>query len=137
MAIGFTGTQRGMTDAQHISFEAGLRFMLDVSDRIFRHGDCIGADAEAHEIAVKLGYQVVIHPPVDPKKRAWCKGAIRIAVPKPYIERNHDIVDETHILMATPGEDVEQLRSGTWATIRYARKKGRKLLIIGPEGTPL
>jgi len=135
MKVGFTGTQRGMSEFQRISFEAGLRFMFE-PDSEFHHGDCIGADEQAQSIAMRLGFIIHIYPPIDPKKRAFCNGP-HIMVPKPYLERNHDIVDATDILIATPGEAIEQLRSGTWATIRYARKKNRKLLIIGPAGEPL
>lgn len=132
MKIGFTGTQRGMTIAQIQSFEAGLRLVFEPGAE-FHHGDCIGADAEAYTIAVGLGFKIVIHPPIDPKKRAWCR-ADDIRQPKPYLDRNHDIVDATDFLIATPGEEAEQLRSGTWATVRYARKIGRKVLIIKPSG---
>ena len=30
----------------------------------------------------------------------------------------------------------EELRSGTWMTIRYAKKIGKKLVIIWPNGEP-
>ncbi len=136
MKIGFTGTQRGMSEAQRISFEAGLRLMFEGLSDEFHHGDCIGADAQAHTIAEKIGFIMVLHPPIDPKKQAHCEGDFS-RKPKPYIERNHDIVDETELLIATPGEPTEQLRSGTWATIRYARKLRRRLVIIGPEGNPI
>lgn len=135
MKIGFTGTQRGMTGPQTTSFSAALLFAR-LSDSEFHHGDCIGADAEAHEIAAGLGFKVILHPPVKPDKRAWCQAQIILPM-KDYLARNRDIVDATELLIAIPGEAIEQLRSGTWSTIRYARKIGRKLLIIGPEGLPL
>jgi len=46
-------------------------------------------------------------------------------------------VDETEWLWAIPGEFKEVLRSGTWSTIRYARKKGKKVLIIWPDGSSI
>lgn len=138
MKIGFTGTQRGMTKEQLISFEAGLRFVMDGDDTDeFHHGDCIGADAQAHMVAFGLKFRIIVHPPIIDKKRAFCKGYSEIRIQKPYFDRNHDIVDQTEILIATPGEAEEQLRSGTWATIRYARKKGGHPVIIGPDGIPL
>jgi hypothetical protein len=54
--------------------------------------------------------------------------------PKPYLVRNHDMVDQSEFLIGTPGEEQEVLRSGTWATIRYARKLKRPILIILPKG---
>jgi hypothetical protein len=54
---------------------------------------------------------------------------------KPYLVRNHEIVDDSQVLIAAPKEFTEQLRSGTWATIRYARKIGRTVRIVFPDGS--
>lgn len=51
---------------------------------------------------------------------------------KPPLKRNYDIVDACDILLAAPRTLTEELRSGTWATIRYARKTGKKYLILAP-----
>jgi len=109
--------------------------------REFHHGDCIHADAEAHDIAYGIGYAVVIHPPDNDSKRAF-KGVIcgKILLPratvlpaKPYLDRNRDIVAAVSRMLACPKEREEQLRSGTWATVRYARKAGNLYRIIYPE----
>jgi hypothetical protein len=55
--------------------------------------------------------------------------------PKKYVERDHDIVDETDMMISFPPTNKEILRSGTWTTIRYARKKKKKLYIIYPDGS--
>ena len=34
-------------------------------------------------------------------------------------------------------QSIEQLRSGTWATVRHARKLKRPIVIINPDGTLL
>lgn len=57
--------------------------------------------------------------------------------PAPYIVRDHAIVDEVQFLIGCPRKDIEELRSGTWATIRYARKQRRNLnciILIYPDG---
>ena len=41
----------------------------------------------------------------------------------------------TDTLVAAPKEDEEVVRSGTWATVRYARKAGRVVLVVRPDGT--
>jgi hypothetical protein len=144
-SVGFTGTQRGMTAEQktrvlfHLIADAqnGRRFT------VARHGDCVGADSDFHHIIcgrLQINDKIVIHPPEDPSRRAFmdrvlyrCK--VEVLAPKPYIVRNHDIVDASDFVIATPGEREEQLRSGTWATIRYAKSRGTPLRIIYPDGT--
>lgn len=56
---------------------------------------------------------------------------------KPPLIRNHDIVNNVELMIACPFETTEQLRSGTWATIRYTRKQKKHLIIIWPDGTYL
>lgn len=122
MKLGFTGTRTGMTDRQKQELHAFLSGTDIWGVEGLHHGDCVGADAEAHEIAKSLSIYVVVHPPIDPKFRAWCVGD-EMRDEKPYIERNHDIVDETGYLFVAPRTEKEQVRSGTWATYRYADKQ--------------
>ena len=128
--IGFTGTQRGMTERQRQALSCALD---ELHATALHHGDCIGADAQAHDVAVAMGCEIVIHPPVTETKRAW-KLAARIHAPKTYLARNKDIVRATEMLVATPAEDIEHLRSGTWSTVRFARKIGRVVWVILPNG---
>ena len=53
---------------------------------------------------------------------------------KRYLERNRDIVDACDILIACPRTLKEELRSGTWATVRYARKVGKPVAILWNNG---
>lgn len=55
--------------------------------------------------------------------------------PRPPLERNRDVVDASDVLLACPGGMAEEQRSGTWATIRYARKAGKPVVIVWPDGT--
>lgn len=71
MKVGFTGTQLGMTGFQ---IEELTKLLMATTITQFHHGDCIGADEQAHEIAKALGIPVAIHPPINPSKRAFCKG---------------------------------------------------------------
>ncbi len=133
--IGFTGTQLGMSEFQKLRlFDVLSRFFQDGS-RIFHHGDCIGADDEAHEIAYSLNYLIVVHPPINDIKRAFCgkncnNYRVSVLQPKEYLERNTDIVKAADILIAAPKSKKEVWRSGTWSTVRKARKLGKKVIII-------
>jgi hypothetical protein len=127
MRIGFTGTRKGMNikQLQNLYKALSQQFALE-----FHHGDCFGADQEAHVIARLLGYEVWIHPPIDDTFRAFCKSD-KILPAKPYLERNHDIVNSVDLLIAAP-DGPEMLRSGTWATIRFAKETKTQLFILAP-----
>lgn len=129
--LGYSGTSKGMTAEQ----KAALREILNEADGELHHGDCIGGDAEAHEIALDCGLLPILHPPTNTSKRAWCESPAHLIRPeRPYLTRNRDIVDETIALIAAPAEFDEQPRGGTWYTVRYARKRGRPIALILPDG---
>lgn len=129
--LGITGTQQGATLRQLRAFEAFLN-----AHRVTEahHGDCIGFDAEAHWLFRIHDIKIVLHPPSNDTKRAFCRGGTIVPWAKPYLERNKDIVNATDILVAAPKGFEEELRSGTWTTIRYARKQRREIHIIFPDG---
>lgn len=127
--FGFTGTRYGMTTAQR----GALMVFLSGGSGEFHHGDCMGADAEAHDIAYDLGYVIVGHPPSTGGWRAG-KNCTVLLPEKPYLARNRDIVDATIALIAAPQLSDEQSRGGTWSTVRYARKRGKPVVIIHPDG---
>lgn len=137
MTLGFTGTSRGMTLKQTNTVRA---LMNTLGVTVLHHGDCVGADAQAHAIATVAvePAEVVIHPPSDNKLRAFCSSPM-ICPPKPYLKRNRDIVAEgVDGLIAAPKDFVQpaSLRGqGTWTTIGYARQAGRKIWIVFPDGT--
>lgn len=135
MDVGFTGTQRGMTPHQMAVVRDILRTL---GGGEFHHGDCIGADSQAHDIALDCGYLPILHPPNDPKKRAWREVPSHLMrSERAYLVRNRHIVDETKWLIAAPGEPEEQLRSGTWSTVRYAKRRGKKIALVLPNGRVL
>jgi hypothetical protein len=129
--VGFTGTQSGMTEQQY-KIVSGLLRQLKPTHA--HHGDCVGADADFHNIcrSMQTKIQMVGHPPIKKNKRANCEFDI-LRETKEYLVRNHDIVDESTIMVSTPFGP-EELRSGTWSTIRYAKRKKVKLYIVWPDG---
>lgn len=139
--VGFTGTQRGMTRTQRFHVEEMILQMLVGSAH---HGDCVGADAQFHDIVRRAGWFVVGHPPIDPKKRAYC-AFDEVRDPLDYLVRNEAIVDASDIVIATPAQDAEQVRgSGTWWTVRCTRRHQRArmrvdrtllLHIVFPDGS--
>lgn len=140
MKIGFTGSSTKVTVTQEISLkELLLKWKLQSQappgfKLKAHHGDCIEGDARFHEICLQLSIPVIGHPPLNDKKRAYCEGFTELWEPKEYLERNKDIVNQTNVLIALPDSYEEVLRSGTWSTVRYARKLCRDIFIIYPNG---
>lgn len=132
MKVGFTGTRTGMTSAQSDQVAYVLN-LLGVTE--FHHGDCVGADAEAHELARARGAYVVIHPPVDEIHRAFCRYADETLPALTHFARNREIVKNTEVLVAAPPAMVELTQGGTWHTINYGKKQLRDVYICWPDGS--
>jgi hypothetical protein len=125
MVIGFTGTRQGMNDQQ----KEQLRLMLGIfavamgignptfrSRKEFHHGaDRDGADGEAARIAAECGFDPVPHPP-------------KSHTAKHLLERDREVVHVSDILVAAPLTDKEQVRSGTWYTVRRAHELRRPVV---------
>ncbi len=129
--VGFTGTRQGMTPEQ----KATVRNVFGaVKGTLLVHGDCVGADSDAHDIAKALDMYIRVRPCTMRGFRAHRTGDERVE-PAGVMERNRAIVNDCAVLVATPPTFEEILRSGTWATIRYARKVQKAVCIIWPDGT--
>jgi hypothetical protein len=132
MRIGFTGSQKGMTKNQRVAFKS---IACNSEIKEFHHGDCVGADAQAHTMMAAHGIckkDIHIHPAIihESKKAGNIWGILY--APKLPLERNKDIVNASDILVAAPATKTEVVRSGTWSTIRYARKRGVPIIILEP-----
>lgn len=132
--VSFTGTRRGMTLAQKRAVGSALAVL---QPDVFHHGDCVGADAEAHVLAETCPTvpEILIHPSSVPGTRAFCRGH-KVFDEKPPLVRNLDMVKACDVLIACPAGQ-ERRRSGTWATVRAARKEegGPNILVVMPDGT--
>ena len=126
---GFTGSREGMTQLQSDEVQR----LIQLLDGKFHHGDCVGADFQAHRFAeLNDKLEIVIHPPVKTSLRAYCKNGV-VLPPKEYLKRNKDIVDACGWLIAAPKDRVQ--KGGTWWTINYARMTGTKVVVVYPDGT--
>lgn len=134
MILGFAGTQHGMSLGQQAAFKT---FVAKESPTELHHGDCIGSDAEAHNIFALMcpTHLIVIHPPSNPRRRAFkSSGRFLILPPKPYRDRNQDIVVACDVLFVTPKENHEVLRSGTWMIYRMMRKLRGLCIAVNRDG---
>jgi hypothetical protein len=143
--IGFTGSRNGMTVEQRATFEIAINDILKDPDLVktvtefrFRHGDCVGADDEAHDSWRHIfrdwhSAPIVVHPPLDFKYRAF-KNGDTILQNRDYLDRDRDIVEASQYLIGTPGSMKPKQRSGSWYTIRYAAKIHVEGSVILPDG---
>lgn len=131
LRVGVTASRYASQPAQYGAL-ARLLAVLDVAE--LHHGDCVGGDADAHALALSYGIPVIVHPPVRPELRTFSLGAYAYRTARDYHERNRAIVDDTTLLIAVPTSAIEQLRSGTWSTVRYARSLQKPVALVFPDG---
>lgn len=136
--VGFTGTsRRELTPQQEVGVTNVLSCYADNWIHALHHGDCVGADAHVHRIGRRFEMWLELHPTFG-ARRAYCASerdfGVTIHEPLPPIVRNHVIVDRCELLVAAPFDEKEELRSGTWATVRYARRVGKPIVIVHADG---
>lgn len=151
LQIGFTGTQRGMTSEQNTAlFYVFVNlFTQGDGEATLHHGDCVGADFQAHslfhDLLVERDYkgEIVIHPGHIHEKRAYSDRThggryglcdLRILSTKHTLERNEDVVAACDVLVCAPHSVKEYTRSGTWSTVRKARRQGVRIVSVYPTG---
>jgi hypothetical protein len=139
--VGFTGTRKGMTAIQ-------MSAVMECLDKLpgaleVHHGCCVGADAElvrylselnkgerAGQIKI-IGHPSTVRGMVDEES---VELSHELTMPGAPLDRNKRIVLSSSFLLACPDTDEEQLRSGTWMTVRYAARIARPVRVVGPTG---
>lgn len=139
MDVGVTATRDGLTIPQLIR-AAGFLARSVTSDNKghqLHHGDCIGGDDQLAELAYRMGFENIGHPPINESKRAHNAYTHVWRPPKDYHPRNHDIVNESAIIFGAPKDYSPKANSGTWATIRYAQAQKKMVYVALPDGSML
>ena len=115
MTVGFTGTRDGMSrwQASQLQYILALFYHADrriglVPTLLYGTHESVElkSDAEAAKLATALGYAV---RPYHAKRGEE-------------LDRDRRQVGDSNVLVAAPITDLEERRSGTWATVRYARE---------------
>ena len=140
MKLGFTGSRNGMTQSQRETF---LRLLHEKSPSVFVHGDCVGADEQAHKIVEDNlpTVSIVVAPSLNASLRAWCKPRTGVLCEaRASIARNRTIAIMCDELIAAPrkrlvpdGGFIPQ--SGTQQTIEFAQDNGRPVTVINEDGS--
>lgn len=130
MDVGITGTRNGLSLEQE---RYALRDIPWSSIDALHSGDCIGVDEQLHNIAISVSVRSIGHPPIKNDMRAFCEFHIENK-PKGYFHRNRNIVNSSEIMYGFPPTEDDPGKGGTWYTINYSIKKGKKTIIVRPSG---
>lgn len=135
---GFTGTSAGLQEVQVYAL-TGFVIRQSSRDTDFRavHGGCDGGDDVFHNICMNLGIPIEVYPSPKQANKTWPGENVIVhpITPGTPLNRNHKIIARATQMVACPWEEVEKIRSGTWATVRYTRTARKPLVMIYPNGT--
>lgn len=143
LRLAFTGTRAGGTGTQVRKMKREINRLMDLytADHIiFVHGACKGGDFQFHMAAIKSGAKYIEMWPSTSKTTRMLE--LKERTPKTVklvthrakapLDRNADIVKGAFRLIALPKEAKEVTRSGTWSTVRIARKSRIPVKVIKP-----
>ncbi len=150
-SIGFTGTRNGMTEQQKTAFLDALWDCFVYQAVEFHSGKCVGADFQAVHLvemhACEYDRDIVQHFHPGRFANNFEDTSMEASVclhpgttvfrhpPRTRFKRSRIIVDACELLIAAPPCKPLPDRGGTLYTINYARKQGRPLVILWPDGT--
>lgn len=137
MRYAFTGPARVLTKSERDFIQKTI-YELDPKPTALVSGGAHGVDTEAWNTFHAHRFLNVPRVVVYPLKKWHNESLVRdsivlgdryVPVAGGYMKRNDRLVAEADILVAFPETPRERLRSGTWATVRRARKAGKEVRI--------
>jgi predicted Rossmann fold nucleotide-binding protein DprA/Smf involved in DNA uptake len=132
--VGFTGTR----SANHRDAGKIADILAELSpDSTVVTGACVGVDMFVAAIARRLGMKVHTVVPADRSRvgRLWRQNCTTFEEMPPgtdYRDRNERIValsDRVIAIPEAPEDAPESRRSGTWMTVRIARRAGKSVQV--------
>lgn len=148
--VGITGTRESPSIPQALALSRILNAIARqwahgnaaITAVEIHHGMCTGTDETAHYVGRKMpDVRIHGHPGTDAKGNAPYRmpgGVFDVTdEPKIYRDRNWDIVTACGILIACPlfpEKHARSRHSGTWQTVRFARRANKPVIIIRPDG---
>lgn len=140
MRYSVTGTLNVQTDAQWDIIDRAIQCLTHV--HTFNTGGAYGVDSIAARLAAKRHPQA-FHILYYPEGYDWNTGLMQEAfwwhtwaVAGGYMKRNDALVYWSNVLLAFPETAEEVQRSGTWATVRRARKVNKPIWFYPLDGSP-
>lgn len=138
--LAFTGTRAGLTPEQTQVLYEIFENAKKTGYNTLLNGCAVGADQDVVVILNTLnGFHLIGYPSNLIQQQSkyaldCCELAYKPADP---LKRNHKMVDAADYLIAAPKQYTEPGATrcgGTWATIRYARKMKKTVIIVWPNG---
>lgn len=136
MRVSTSGTRAMMTTAQHVFITE--RILALPRGTVVVTGGCIGVDALIARVAYESGYLRVHailpsdHRQVDQEWQRYCHTSYQMPPGTSYRQRDREVVHDGDNLLAFPmydewnhassTGDPRSIRSGTWMTVRIARR---------------
>lgn len=133
-SVGTTGTRLGMSQPQALWLRDYLEHNVS---NVLHHGDCVGSDNQVATAFSQKDTYIIAHPGSSLTYRAQCIFNDLVLPWTDNLIRNRLIVNKSDILLAFPGTEQEIPQSGTWHTIRYAKKQNLLIRIVTPSGLEL
>jgi len=122
--LGFTGTREGLNEAQTSWLRA---FLFENPPDQAGHGACMGADIDFHNLVREVvpSCKIIAWPSTSNATRRECDADVvhDLMAPK---KRDQLIVNFANYFVGCPHTDYEITQSGTWMTLRMARRKLEK-----------
>lgn len=138
--LGFTGSRHPLLEPQLLSLERLLRVLFGGGARKAVHGAATGAD-EAFALACReLMFEEIVARPGDLPQWVSAAALAASSVVHPAeanATRNGKIVGDCTVMIACPAAPegaAESRRSGTWMSVRMARKAARPIWVVWPCG---
>jgi len=129
-----TGSSAGINPLQREALRAHL-----MGASLVRHGVCVGVDEVAHWIAYTAGVPIEGHPGLtkggEVKHRARInEGTFSKLWPEEwFLDRNGIMVEHSTEVVAVVRSPI-WYRSGEWATVTRALRRGLPVVLIPPDG---
>ncbi len=130
MKIAFSGA-RYLDDQQHRILMTSLGTLDGIQGDEFTSGACVGVDCFIGRWCAER-FSKVIHRVVVPANRtrvgdySWATEVLEMPDGTTYRDRNYKMLEFADVLLAFPAyaeENLKSKRSGTWQTIREARRR--------------
>jgi len=139
--LAVTATRQGLTSAQQQMFISVVRNLV-CDSFVFHHGAAIGGDAELAYLASGFRQQgktirIVAWPSnlASQRSSSAVLASDEVKPEMPPLERNVAMIAGADLLLAFPAGFEEEVRSGTWATIRAAERNGIRVTVVWPNGS--